>query len=141
MKKLIIIAMILALLLPAAAGMEDEEDPIVGCWYAAVNQKNLEENARIRGVSIEVRILYFDPTGVIKSGVIAFGNSTGLNDIRSTPVAGTWVKKEDGKYGTVYENIIGESILEDGVLYIPYDEKEKLAYRRIYEVSLADVRK
>lgn len=141
MKKLLIFTLILALILPAAATMEEEIDPIVGCWYSAVDQQNLEEDSRIRGVSVEVRVLYFDPSGVIKVGIIAFGNATGLSQTRDMPLAGTWAKKEDGKYATVYENIISESFIENDVLYIPYEKGAWLAYRRIIPLTKQDIRK
>ena len=139
MKKLLTIIMILAMLMPAAAVADP--DPIVGCWYVSINQDDLKPEGRITGISYEVRVLYFDETGIIKRGVFGFGNSYGLNEYRDPLTVGTWSKNDNGKYTTTYDSITAESYIEDDMLYIHYDKKNLLGWHRMIDLRKKDSRK
>ena len=139
MKKLITIILILALLLPAAALADP--DPIVGCWYVSINQDDMKPEGRIPGISYEVRVLYFDETGIIKQGTFGFGNSYGLSESRDPLQVGSWSKNDNGKYTTVYDNIVAESYIEDDMLYIHYDKKNLLGWHRMIDLRKEDTRK
>ena len=143
MKKLIIIFLILTILLPVAALSEenDQKDKIVGCWYYSIDQSTLKKEDRLRGMSVEVHILYFDKDGSIKQSDFAFGNSYGLNDSRPTGVVGTWSNSGDMKYDLFYENSKKKAYIEENFLFIEYQKNEYMGFRRLEFLTKDDIRR
>lgn len=141
MKKLITIILILALAVPALSLAEEEwTDPIIGCWYYAYNQDDLEPDSQIPGVSIEVYVLNFNGEGIIKQGIFGFGIGNGLSQYRSPNMVGTWIGIDGTNYNMVYESQTRKAYIEGDVLYVEYEKDKFFPMRRIVEMSTDDLR-
>ena len=116
MKKLITLILALALLLPSAASLADDPDPIVGCWYMYYDKKFAPELSFAMGdTDKEVSVYLFSEDGLIYllDGVVA-GN-------QCTPTwtsAGKWGKKESGYTFSIIGMSSGELLLEDDSIWV-----------------------
>ena len=130
MKKLLTLFLILALLLPAATALAEEEttepEPIVGFWYTLISSEDLPEAAQKAMAAnpftsrrlFEVHVLRFSDDGTIYRVILEFEKKqvAGLNNYYG--VSGTWFKMDNGNYRvTIVSAGSGEAIIKDGLLY------------------------
>jgi hypothetical protein len=145
MKKLLAIAMILALFLPACV-VAEEQDPVVGFWYIVVLkdnyteevQKQMEKNPFTSRDLANVRIYYFMENGEIYSTSSTF--EAKRSNASGGGIAGSWSKLDDGRYMvTLVSRGSGPAIFEDDKMYVVYNsDKEYFALRRLETLTLPE---
>lgn len=94
MKKLLSLLLVLALLLPAASALCDD-DPIVGAWYVMFDYKTYPDQSSVVGKDRMIYILFFEPDGTI-IGMTMDKPVTGDADLQYD-VLGTWTNSS-GSY-------------------------------------------
>lgn len=118
MKKLIAVALILALLLPAFALAEP--DPIVGAWYVMFNYDDIPYTADVGGREYMLYILFFEDDGTVSGATIEALEDNTFS--ANASVIGKWSSK-NGVYNVSIIGM-GEStaeLKEDRLIIAAYE--------------------
>lgn len=115
MKKLLCVLLIAALLLPSAV-LADDPDPIVGCWYACIDVKDLSKDLQEQGYLYAIFILVFCEDGSIMFSSSEYKSSSGT---QSEPVYfGKWEKNGSEYKTSIIGNGENRAFYEDDLLYV-----------------------
>ena len=122
MKKLLVMILILAMILPVAAWAET--DPIVGSWYFLYDKSAYPEMSSLfEGYDIAFSIYWFMENGTIMSTDLS---ATGESGNTKYAAAGRWRKTDSGYSYSIIGSGEGTAVLDGDELFLTISGKENL---------------
>lgn len=132
MKKLITIILIIALILPAPALMEENTSPVTGKWSCYFDIASLgEAYLKVMSYSLMVYDLYLFENGSAYMTNLSIDKKTGKPDFSFGALDGVWIGDSSDMTIKVGSQTYKASISEDGYLLLYMTKSVPMAFVRV----------